>query len=125
MLDDMSKIDPKDAPEPLSNTPSDGAAKELQPSVDAPKPKPKGDWRAVRDPNSGLIYYYHVITKEVSYVSPFGFFVFLFRPLTSHVFIFCFRQHGKNHQALYQGKPQLNGNPLKLPREKSQKVEKG
>jgi hypothetical protein len=76
MLDDMSKIDPKDAPEPLSNTPSDGAAKELQPSVDAPKPKPKGDWRAVRDPNSGLIYYYHVITKEVSYVSPFGFFVF-------------------------------------------------
>ena len=73
MPDDMSKIDTIDASEPLSNTPSGGAAKEPQPSVDAPKPKPKGDWRAVRDPNSGLIYYYHVITKEVSYVSPFGF----------------------------------------------------
>ena len=81
MPDDMSKIDTIDASKPLSNTPSGGAAKEPQPSADAPKPKPEGDWRAVRDPNSGLIYYYHVITKEVSCVSPFGF-IDIFIPFT-------------------------------------------
>ncbi len=91
MPDGMSEIDTIDASEPLSNTPSDGAAKELQPSVDAPKPTPKGDWRAVRDPNSGLIYYYHVITKEVSYVSPFGFIEFFIPSTDFSCFLLLFQ----------------------------------
>ena len=37
------------------------------PNAESPaRRKPKGDWRAAKDSNSGLMYYYHIKTKEVS-----------------------------------------------------------
>ena len=86
--DVMSTNDANDAIENLTIPPSDGAAKVSQPDANIPKRKPKGEWRAAKDPNSGLTYYYHSVTKEVSYLCPQLHWI---RPstITSHVSFFA------------------------------------
>jgi hypothetical protein len=53
--------------ETLQNNVTTDSAVLQSPNADSPsRRKPKGDWRAAKDSNSGLIYYYHIKTKEVS-----------------------------------------------------------
>ena len=51
----------------LQNNDTTDSAVLQSPNAESPaRKKPKGDWRAAKDSNSGLIYYYHIKTKEVS-----------------------------------------------------------
>jgi len=53
---------------------SKGNAAKYSPSeANAAKTKPKLGWRATKDPNSGLIYYYHAGTRETTWKKPPGF----------------------------------------------------
>jgi hypothetical protein len=51
----------------LQNNVTTDSAVSQSPNAESPaRKKPKGNWRAAKDSNSGLIYYYHIKTKEVS-----------------------------------------------------------
>lgn len=73
----VSRNDTSDVvqPQPVVTEKSDACTLDEQPKADVtkPRPKPKPEWRATKDPKSGFIYYYHTGTRETTWEKPEGF----------------------------------------------------
>jgi len=68
---DLSKNDATDVSQPQPAEGSKvGPAKDSSINVNATKPKPKPEWRATKDPKSGLVYYYHTGTRKTTWEKP-------------------------------------------------------